>query len=52
MALFYRDSYLEWLRFANAGTLIPGNMFSMEFAVKYVPGNTAIVESGDRKSVV
>ena len=43
---FNKDSFLIWLKFANAGMLHPGNIESMEFAVKSIPENTSIIEIG------
>ena len=40
------DEYLNWLRFANAGMLHPGNIHAMEYAIQNLPTNHPILEIG------
>ena len=42
----YNDEYLNWLRFANAGMLNPGNVYAMKHAIDRLPTNDPIVEIG------
>ena len=40
------DEYLNWLRFANAGMISPGNMYAMKYAIENLPTNDPIIEIG------
>lgn len=42
----YDDEFLNWLRFANAGMLHPGNIFAMKYAIDRLPTNDAVIEIG------
>lgn len=41
-----KDEYLDWLCFANAGMLDPGNIYSMDIAVRNLPSGSPVVEIG------
>lgn len=41
-----QDPFLDWLLFANAGMLVPGNVAAIRYALARIPSNTAIVEIG------
>ncbi len=38
--------FIEWLRFANAGMLEPGNLYCFEYAIKNLPSDRPIIEIG------
>ena len=40
------DEYLNWLRFANAGMLDPGNVYAMKHVIKNLPTRDPIIEIG------
>ena len=40
------DEYLDWLTFANAGMLNPGNVYCMDYAIKNLPSTNPIIEIG------
>lgn len=42
----YSDEYLNWLRFANAGMLHPGNIYAMKYAIDHLPGDEPVIEIG------
>ena len=42
----YSDEYLDWLRFANAGMLHPGNIFAMKYAIDHLPSDDCVIEIG------
>ncbi len=41
-----QDEYLDWLRFANAGILHPGNIHSMDVAIANLPTANPVIEIG------
>jgi Methyltransferase domain len=41
-----QDEYLDWLRFANAGMLHPGNVYSMDLAIANLPTANPVLEIG------
>ena len=41
-----QDEYIDWLSFANAGMLHKGNVFCMDYAIKYLPSNNPVLEIG------
>jgi hypothetical protein len=40
------DEFLRWLSYANAGMLHPGNAWSMDYALRNLPGQGAVIEIG------
>lgn len=40
------DEFVRWLSYANAGMLHPGNVWSMDYAVRHLPSAGAVVEIG------
>jgi len=38
--------YIEWLRYANAGMLVEGNLYCLEYAIKNLPSNKPVIEIG------
>ena len=40
------SEYLNWLMFANAGMLTPGNLWCMDYAIKNLPSTAPILEIG------
>src|SRR6266852_6028392 len=40
------DEFLQWLCFANAGMLAPGNISCFEYAISHLPDASPIVEIG------
>lgn len=40
------DSFLDWLSFANAGMLHPGNSYCMDFAISQLPTDNPVIEIG------
>lgn len=42
----YRDTYLDWLGFANAGMLHPGNIYAMKYVAERLPAGGAVIEIG------
>ena len=42
----YTEEYLNWLCFANAGMLNPGNIYLMKYAIDHLPSDDPIIEIG------
>lgn len=42
----YSDEYLDWLRFANAGMMHPGNIFAIKHAIERLPTSGSVIEIG------
>lgn len=40
------DEFIRWLRYANAGMLDPGNSWSMDYLIRYLPSRHPLVEIG------
>ena len=40
------DEFFLWLNFANAGMFDPGNIYSMDVAIKNLPSTNPVVEIG------
>jgi hypothetical protein len=40
------DEFIRWLRYANPGMLEPGNVWSMEYAIRHLPSRHPLVEIG------
>jgi hypothetical protein len=40
------DEFVRWLRYANAGSLDPGNTWSMDYAIRNLPSGNPLVEIG------
>lgn len=40
------DEYINWLYNANAGILVPGNLYCMDFAIRNLPSQAPILEIG------
>jgi hypothetical protein len=43
---FVVDEFIPWMRFANAGMLMDGNIESMEYAIQHLPSENPVVEIG------
>jgi hypothetical protein len=41
-----KDEYVMWLRFANAGMLTEGNLYSFEYAIQNLPSTGPMIEIG------
>lgn len=41
-----RDEYLDWLGFANAGMMHPGNLYCLDYAIANLPSNNPVLEIG------
>lgn len=40
------NEFVEWLGFANAGMLDPGNIYCIEYAIEHLPSDSPVVEIG------
>lgn len=40
------SEFIKWLRFANAGMLLDGNVDAMDYAIRNLPGEMPIIEIG------
>jgi len=40
------DEFIRWLRYANAGMLEPGNVWSMDYVIRHLPSRHPLVEIG------
>ncbi len=40
------DEFIRWLRYANPGMLEPGNVWSMDYAIRHLPSRHPLVEIG------
>lgn len=42
----HQDDYMNWLGFANAGMLHPGNIYAMKYVAERLPAGGAVIEIG------
>lgn len=40
------SEFIEWLKFANAGMLVPGNIYCFEQAIQNLPSDNPVIEIG------